>query len=64
LFADAIVQTRDAMSATARGPILEILSDDLASDPDTRSWVRRTGNVFLAVTTTGPVYQLLVRKAR
>jgi len=48
----------------ALGQVLEMLSDDPASDPDMRSWARRTGNELLAVTKTGSVYHFLVRKAR
>jgi TusA-related sulfurtransferase len=46
------------------GQVLEMLSDDPASDPDMRSWARRTGNDLLAVKKTGAVYHFLVRKAR
>jgi tRNA 2-thiouridine synthesizing protein A len=59
-----IVQTREAMKEMALGQVLEMLSDDPASDPDMHSWARRTGNELLAVTKTGPVYHFLVRKAR
>jgi TusA-related sulfurtransferase len=52
------------MKHMALGQVLEMLSDDPASDPDMRSWARRTGNELLAVTKTGPVYHFLVRKAR
>ena len=48
----------------AVGQVLEMLSDDPASDPDMRTWARRTGNDLLAVTKTGAVYHFLVRKAR
>ena len=59
-----IVQTREAMKHMALGQVLEMLSDDPASDPDMRSCARRTGNELLAVTKTGSVYHFLVRKAR
>jgi TusA-related sulfurtransferase len=59
-----ILETREAMKGMVFGQVLEMLSDDPASDPDMRSWARRTGNELLAVTKTGPVYRFLVRKAR
>lgn len=59
-----IVMTRDALRRMALGEILEMLSDDPASDPDMRAWARRTGNDLVAVTKTGPVYHFLVRKVR
>ncbi len=59
-----IVKTREALREMAVGQVLEMLSDDPASDPDMRSWARRTGNELLAVSKNGAVYHFLVRKAR
>ena len=59
-----IVKTRDAMRGMAVGQILEMLSDDPASDADMKSWTRRTGNELVAVTKDGSVYRFLVRKTR
>ena len=59
-----IVKTREAMKAMASGQVLEMLADDPASDADMRSWAKRTGNEFLAVTKDGAVYRFLVRKTR
>ena len=36
-----IVKTREAMAQMTAGQVLEMLSDDPASDPDMRSWARR-----------------------
>jgi len=46
------------------GQILEMLSDDPASDADMRRWVRRTGNELIEVAKSGTVYHFLVRKTR
>jgi tRNA 2-thiouridine synthesizing protein A len=59
-----IVKTREALREMTRGQVLEMLSDDPASDADMRSWARRTGNVLLGVSKNGAVYHFLVRKAR
>lgn len=59
-----IVKTREAMKPMAVGQVLEMLSDDPASDPDMKSWARRTGNELVAITKDGPVYRFLVRKVR
>jgi tRNA 2-thiouridine synthesizing protein A len=48
----------------AVGQVLEMLSDDPSSDPDMRSWARRTGNELLGVSKSGAVYHFLVRKTR
>ena len=59
-----IVKTREALRTMAVGQILEMLSDDPASDPDMRSWARRTGNALLEITKNRAVYRFLVRKVR
>ena len=59
-----IVKTREALGEMALGEVLEMLSDDPASDPDMRSWARRTGNELLEVSKNGAVYHFLVRKTR
>jgi tRNA 2-thiouridine synthesizing protein A len=59
-----IVKTREALRTMVVGQILEMLSDDPASDADMRRWVRRTGNELIEVAKSGTVYHFLVRKTR
>ena len=59
-----IVKTREAMTLMRAGEILEMLSDDPASDPDMRSWAQNTGNELLEVTRDGAVYRFVIRKTR
>jgi TusA-related sulfurtransferase len=59
-----VVKTREAMTQMAVGQILEMLSDDPASDPDMRRWARNTGHDLLDVSRSGAVYRFVVRKSR
>lgn len=59
-----IVRTRDAMREMTIGQVLEMLSDDPASDADMKSWTLRTGNELLEVSRDGGLYRFLVRKTR
>ena len=59
-----IVKTREAMTQMVPGQILEMLSDDPASDPDMRSWAQNTGHELLEVTRNGAVYRFVIRKSR
>ena len=59
-----IVKTREAMTQMTVGQVLEMLSDDPASDPDMRSWAQNTGHDLLQVTRSGAVYSFVVRKTR
>jgi len=57
-----IVKAREAMEEMAVGQVLEMISDDPASDADMKSWSRRTGNELLEASRNGAVYRFLVRK--
>ena len=59
-----IVKTREAMTQMTAGQVLEMLSDDPASDPDMRSWARNTGHELLDVIRNGAVYRFVIRKTR
>ena len=59
-----IVKTAEAVRGLAAGQVLEMLSDDPASEADMKSWSRRTGHELLEMTKDGAVYRFLVRKTR
>lgn len=59
-----IVKTREAIAQMVTGEVLEMLSDDPASDADMRSWARSTGHDLLEVTRSGAVYRFVLRKTR
>ncbi len=59
-----IVRTREAIRELAVGEVLEMLSDDPASDADMKSWSRRTGHELLEIVKNGAVYHFFVRKTR
>ena len=57
-----IVRTREALKEMEAGQILEMVSDDPASEADMKSWARRTGNELLEISKRGIVYRFVVRK--
>ena len=59
-----ILKTREAMKSLRTGQVLEMTSDDPASEADMRSWSAKTGNELLGIERDGPVYRFLVRKTR
>jgi TusA-related sulfurtransferase len=59
-----ILKTRDAMKQMTVGQVLEMTSDDPASEADMTSWAARTGHELLEITRDGTVYRFLVRKTR
>ena len=44
------------------GQMLEMLSDDPASEADMKSWSARTGHELLEIDRDGAVFRFLVRK--
>jgi len=57
-----IVKTRDAIRQMAHGQVLEMLSDDPASEADMKTWSQITGNELLSIDRDDAVYRFLVRK--
>jgi tRNA 2-thiouridine synthesizing protein A len=57
-----ILKTREAVKHLSAGQVLEMTSDDPASDADVRSWSARTGHQLLAVERDGSVFRFLIRK--
>ena len=59
-----ILKTREALKQMAVGEVLEMVSDDPASQADMQSWTQRTGHDLLDILKDGPVFRFLVRKTR
>jgi tRNA 2-thiouridine synthesizing protein A len=59
-----ILKTREAMKALRSGQVLEMTSDDPASEADVRSWSAKTGNELLEVDRDGAIYRFVIRKTR
>jgi len=59
-----VLKTRDAMKQMAVGQVLEMTSDDPASEADMRSWVARTGHELLEIEKDAGIYRFLLRKTR
>ena len=59
-----ILKTRDALKGMAVGQVLEMTSDDPASEADMKSWTARTGHELLEIARNGAVFRFIVRKTR
>jgi TusA-related sulfurtransferase len=59
-----ILKTREALKSLAVGQVLEMTSDDPASEADMTSWTSRTGHGLLAIEKHGAIFRFLVRKTR
>ena len=59
-----ILKTRDTIKQIGVGQILEMTSDDPASEVDMQSWTARTGHDLLEIDKHGAVFRFFVRKTR
>jgi tRNA 2-thiouridine synthesizing protein A len=59
-----ILKTRDAMRQMSVGQVLEMTSDDPASEADMTSWTARMGHELLEIERHGAVFRFVVRKTR
>jgi tRNA 2-thiouridine synthesizing protein A len=59
-----ILKTRDALKTMVVGQVLEMTSDDPASEADMKSWTSRTGHELLEIEKNGAVFRFVVRKTR
>jgi tRNA 2-thiouridine synthesizing protein A len=59
-----ILKTRDAMRQMSVGQVLEMTSDDPASEADMTSWTARMGHELLEIERHGAVFRFVVRKSR
>jgi TusA-related sulfurtransferase len=59
-----VLKTREAMRSMQVGQVLQVTSDDPASEADLTSWSSRTGHELLEIDRSGAVYRFLIRKAR
>ena len=59
-----VLKTREAMRRLEPGQILEMMSDDPASEADVRSWTTRTDNELMEIDRNGATFRILIRKAR
>lgn len=59
-----ILKTREAVRNLGVGQVLEMLSDDPASEADVKSWSARTGHELLEMGKDGTVFRFLIRKTR
>jgi tRNA 2-thiouridine synthesizing protein A len=57
-----ILKTREAMKSMAGGQVIEVTSDDPASEADMQSWSARTGHELLEIERNGAVFRFLLRK--
>ncbi len=59
-----VLKVREALQTMRVGEVLEVLSDDPASEADLERWAGRTGHDLLLTEKHGAVFRFVFRKTR
>jgi tRNA 2-thiouridine synthesizing protein A len=59
-----ILKTRDVMKHMTVGQVLEMTSDDPASEADLKAWTARVGHELVEIEKHGAVFRFVLRKTR
>lgn len=59
---EPVVRTSEEISNVEVGEVLELLADDPSSEPDIKSWTKRTGHELISIEENGGVYRFLIRR--
>ncbi len=57
-----VLKTREAMRQLKPGQVLEMTSDDPASEADMKSWTSRTRNELMEIDRNGAIFRFVIRK--
>lgn len=59
---EPVVRTSEEISDIEVGEVLELLADDPSSEPDIKSWTKRTGHELISIEKDGGVFRFLIRR--
>lgn len=59
---EPVIRTSEEISGIEVGEVLELLADDPSSEPDIKSWTKRTGHELISIEEDGGVFRFLIRR--
>jgi tRNA 2-thiouridine synthesizing protein A len=59
---EPVIQTGEAISGIEVGEVLELVADDPSSEPDIKSWTKRTGHELISIEEDDGVFRFLIRR--
>ena len=60
---EPVIRVNEAISGIDVGDALELLADDPSSEPDIKSWTKRTGHELISIDENEGVFRFLIRRA-
>lgn len=59
---EPVIRVSEAVADIEVGEVLELLADDPSSEPDIKSWTKRTGHELISYEKDGDVFRFLIRR--
>jgi tRNA 2-thiouridine synthesizing protein A len=60
---EPVIRVNEEIGEIGVGEVLELMADDPSSEPDIKSWTKRTGHELISIENEGGVYRFLIRRA-
>ena len=59
---EPVIRVNEAVSEIEVGEVLELVADDPSSEPDIKSWTKRTGHELISIEENEGVFRFLIRR--
>jgi len=59
---EPVIRVSEAITGIEIGEMLELVADDPSSEPDIKSWTKRTGHELISIEETEGVFRFLIRR--
>ena len=59
---EPIIRVNEAIGDIGVGEVLELMADDPSSEPDIKSWTKRTGHELISIEKDEGVFRFLIRR--
>ena len=59
---EPVIRVNEAVGEIEVGEVLELVADDPSSEPDIKSWTKRTGHELISIENIEGVFRFLIRR--
>ena len=59
---EPVIRVGEAIGDIEVGEVLELVADDPSSEPDIKSWTKRTGHELISIEENEGVFRFLIRR--
>ncbi|MBN2565417.1 MAG: sulfurtransferase TusA family protein [Candidatus Eisenbacteria bacterium] len=59
---EPVIRVNEKIGEIGVGEVLELMADDPSSEPDIKSWTKRTDHELISIENEGGVFRFLIRR--